>query len=100
MSAAKVPSGIESVRLAEHLINNFDIPKGWVREGTDANEQLEYTQWSVIADLKNRVYYVKTYEDQVLRSIDLMSFDLDAKQMATAPLKSGLASPPLEFAKP
>jgi choloylglycine hydrolase len=101
MSAATVPSGIESVRLAEHLINNFDIPKGWVREGTDAaNEQLEYTQWSAIADIKNRVYYVKTYDDQVLRSIDLMSFDLDAKQTAVAPLKSGLASPALEFAKP
>lgn len=101
ISAERKPSGIESVRLAEHVLNNFDIPRGWIREGTDkATEQLEYTQWSAIADLKNRVYYVKTYDDQVLRSIDLMSFDLDAKQTVTAPLKPAAAAPALEFPKP
>ncbi len=30
LSAAKVPSGSQSVRLAEHIANNFDIPKGWI----------------------------------------------------------------------
>ncbi|WP_051328850.1 linear amide C-N hydrolase [Geminicoccus roseus] len=89
MSVEKQPGGLESVRLAEHILNNFDIPKGWVREKDQADAPLEYTQWSSIADLANRRYYVKTYEDQVLRSIDLTDVDLDADRIVTAPLPSG-----------
>ena len=78
VSAERKPSGVESVRLAEHILNNFDIPVGFVTS-TDGKEPPDYTQWSAIADLKNRHYYVKTYTDQVLRGVDLMSFDLDAE---------------------
>jgi choloylglycine hydrolase len=35
----------------------------------------------------------------VLRGVDLMSFDLDAKAIATAPLKPNLDPPALEFPK-
>ncbi|MEP9378011.1 choloylglycine hydrolase family protein [Aquabacter sp. CN5-332] len=100
VSAEKKPSGIESVRLAEHIANNFDIPVGWIRADKGDNKDLEYTQWTSVADLTNKRYYVKTYDDQVLRSIDLMSFDLDAKSVATAPLKPQMAPPALAFPKP
>jgi choloylglycine hydrolase len=102
LSAQKVPSGVESVRLAEHILNNFDIPRGWIREetGRDSGKSpLENTQWSTIADLANKIYYVKTYEDQVLRAIDLKSFDLDAKALVTAPMKPSVTPPALAFAK-
>jgi len=98
LSAEKKPSGIESVRAAEHILNNFDIPRGWVRPG-DASAW-ELTQWSTIADLVNRRFYVKTYDDQVLRSIDLMSLDLDAKTIVTAPLSPQLEAPALAFPGP
>jgi choloylglycine hydrolase len=97
LSVERKPSGIESVRLAEHIVNNFDIPKGWIKA---AGEPLEYTQWSTVADLTNRVFYVKTYTDPVLRAIDLKSFDLDAKAIVSAELKPGMAAPALSFAKP
>jgi len=97
-SAERVPSGIESVRLAEHIINNFDIPIGFVKP-EDAKESPDYTQWSAIADLKNRIYYVKSYKDQVLRSVDLMSFDLDAKDVVKAPLTPMMEPPALAFPK-
>lgn len=97
MSVEKLPSGDEGVRLAEHVINNFDIPKGWLRTGADANAELEYTQWSSLADLKNRKYYVKTYYDQVLRSIDINSFDLNSKDLKTALLPPQLMSPAVVF---
>lgn len=106
LSAEKKPSGLESVRLAEHILNNFDIPIGWVKDeeqqaGQDAPETvLEYTQWSAVADLTNKKYYVKSYEDPVLRGIDLMAFDLDAKTLRTAPLKPDMAPPALDFPKP
>ncbi len=99
VSAEKKPSGIESVRVAEHIANNFDIPTGWIRDKGD-NSELEYTQWTSVGDLTNKRYYVKTYDDQVLRSIDLMSFDLDAKTIATAPLKPDMTPPALAFPKP
>jgi choloylglycine hydrolase len=99
LSADKKPSGIESVRLAEHILNNFDIPKGWIRHKEEDHVPMEYTQWSTIADLTTRVYYIKTYEDQVLRAIDLKSADLDATSIISAPLKPALASPALPFSK-
>lgn len=100
LSAAPVPSGPESVRLAEHILNNFDIPKGWVRAHGQDSEPLEYTQWSSVADLANLSYYVKTYNDPVLRGIDLKAVDLDAKDIVSVELSSQLTPPALPLAKP
>lgn len=98
-SAKKMPDGPQTVRLAEHILNNFDIPVGFIREDAKGG-QLEYTQWSAVADLKAKRYYVKSYQDQVLRAVDLASFDLDAKTISVAPLKANPTPPPMEFAKP
>lgn len=99
MSVEPVPSGPQSVRLAEHIVNNFDIPKGWVREQDQGDHPLEYTQWSTVADIANRMYYVKTYEDPVLRGIDLNSFDLDAKEIVSVELKPEMMPPALPMPK-
>ena len=47
----------DAVNAASVMLNNFDIPKGLVREGTPEDFHLGYTQWSVIADMSHRVYY-------------------------------------------
>jgi choloylglycine hydrolase len=102
VTAKKVPSGDPSVRLAEHILNNFDIPFGWIQSGRSssaAKPPLESTQWSSIADLATKRYYIKTYADQVLRGADLMSFDLDAKMVRSAVLKPDMTPPMLEFGK-
>ena len=98
-SAKKLPSGEQSVRLAEHILNNFDIPDGLHPAGQGRQTALEYTQWSSIAELTTKRYYVKSYDDQVLRGIDLMSFDLDAKTVASTVLEPNLPPPPLKFDK-
>ncbi|WP_020174016.1 linear amide C-N hydrolase [Methyloferula stellata] len=102
VTAKKMPTGDESVRLAEHILNNFDIPSGFIQSGRSVSTKtpLEFTQWSSIADLSRKRYYVKTYEDQVLRGIDLMNMDLDAKTIQTAVLKPDMPVPMLEFSKP
>jgi choloylglycine hydrolase len=100
MSAQKKPSGDESVRLAEHILNNFDIPVGFIQSGKGEAAELEFTQWSSVADLKNMRYFVKTYQDQVLRGADLMSFDLDAKALVSAPLKPNMTPAAMAFPKP
>lgn len=99
ISVRKLPSGEQSVRLAEHILNDFDIPMGFIQPGKDEQTPMEYTQWSTIADLTTKRYYVKTYEDQVLRGIDLKSFNLDAKTVTSAPLKPNPTPPKLEFGK-
>lgn len=100
LSIEPVAPGAESVRLAEHVVNNFDIPVGWIRPGeAEGKSPLEYTQWSTVADITNTHYYVKSYDDQVLRGIDLKDFDLDAKDIVTAPLKPNMEPPALAFTK-
>ncbi|MBC7202933.1 MAG: linear amide C-N hydrolase, partial [Pusillimonas sp.] len=63
------------------------------------DDPLEYTQWSTVADLSNGMYYVKTYDNQVLRGIDLNSFDLNAKEIVSAPLNSEITPPALPMPK-
>lgn len=98
-SAKQMPDGPQTVRLAEHILNNFDIPTGFVSSAAQKG-QLEFTQWSSVADLRAQVYYIKTYDDQVLRAVDLKSFDLDAKALQISPLRPGTTPPALEFDKP
>lgn len=100
ISAKPLPDAAQKVRLAEHVLNNFDIPLGFIRSTAGDTTPMEFTQWSTIADLKGKSYFVKTYDNQVLRRIDLMSFDLDAKAIRTAPLKPTEAVPALGFQKP
>lgn len=91
LSAKPVPSGTESVRLAEHIANNFDIPKGWIED----QNTFEYTQWTTIADMKNDIYYIKTYDDQVLRSFSFKDFDVAGKDITTVKIGPKLDVPSL-----
>lgn len=93
MTSNPLPSGIRSVRLVEHIMNNFDIPYGTIRDRND--QPMEYTQWTTIADMKNLVYYAKTYNNQRLHSIDFADFDLNAKQPIYAAIPDNLAATPL-----
>ncbi|MBB3808546.1 choloylglycine hydrolase family protein [Pseudochelatococcus contaminans] len=91
LSVQQQPSGPESVRLAEHILNNFDIPKGAVGKG----DEIDYTQWSSIADLDNLTYYVKTYDNQILRAIDLKGFNLDGIELLTTTLTPEVTPTPI-----
>ncbi|XSG81784.1 MAG: linear amide C-N hydrolase [Methyloligella sp. ZOD6] len=82
MSARVQPNTDEGVRMAEHILNNFDIPEGFVREGTTD----EITEWSTIADMTGKRYFFKTEDYQKLRQVDLADFDLDAEKMVEIPI--------------
>ncbi|WP_218831851.1 linear amide C-N hydrolase [Bordetella genomosp. 10] len=94
-SQAAVPAapGLPSVRLAEHILNNFDIPKGWAQDPALQEASIEYTQWSVVADLENRRYYVKSYEDPTLRELDFKQLDPNGKHILLAPLHDAVTPP-------
>ncbi|EJT8386376.1 linear amide C-N hydrolase [Salmonella enterica subsp. enterica serovar Montevideo] len=80
LSAQKVPDGVEGVRLAEHIANNFDMPKGLVQ---DAHMPPEYTQWTAIADTGTDRYYIKTWASPVLHGVGFDSFDVNGTKMMT-----------------
>lgn len=72
-SQAALPSATtrETVLQAFHLLNNFDIPVGAVRDEIGGKTIAEYTLWTAASDLKNLTWSFRTFEDQSIRSIDL-----------------------------
>lgn len=83
----------KEVAIAWHILNNFDIPPGAVQlsssnpYGGGANG-FEDTEWMVVADAKNKVYYVKTYDNPTVQWLDMKKVDLDAKEIKTYSLSS------------
>lgn len=73
----------ENIRLAEHVLHNFDIPLGSVRESNAPNSYMEFTQWSTIADITNKRFYFSTYDHQPLRTIDLKTVNFEKPGVVT-----------------
>lgn len=59
----------EGIILAQHILNAVDIPKGDIRDKSTGYN--DYSQWSVIKDLKNKKLYYRSYDNLSLRCLDL-----------------------------
>ncbi len=94
-----VKDAAEAVNAASRMLNNFDIPKGLVREGTPEDFHLGYTQWSVIGDMTHRVYYYWTMYDRRMRSVDLSKLDFTASKPLAFPLDKVRAEDVLDMSK-
>lgn len=81
-----VKDAAEGVSAASVMLNNFDIPRGLVREGSGDDFHLGYTQWSVIADTRHKVYYYWTMYDRRMRKVDLAKLDFTAPKPSSFPL--------------
>lgn len=75
-TALPANNAAEGVNLATHILNSVDIPLG-VSRAREANGQdsYDYTQWVVIKDLTDKVFYYRTYKDQTFHSVSLKSLD-------------------------
>lgn len=82
---AEKPVPEKAVRALGHMMNNFDRPRGitidppqsggldiesFATEG-DQEYESEYTSWTVLGDLTNNDFYIRTYD-----SINFIKFDL------------------------
>ncbi len=82
-----VKDAAEGVSAASTMLNNFDIPQGLVREGASTEDfHLGYTQWSVIADTRHKVYHYWTMYNRRMRSVDFSKLDFNANKVSTFPL--------------
>jgi choloylglycine hydrolase len=70
-SAMPSDTAAQAVLAAFHILNNFDIPYGAVRDTQGGQVHAEYTTWTSASDLKNLVWYFRTYGDQSIHSVDL-----------------------------
>lgn len=76
-SSFSAQTGQEAVNLAEHIMNNVDIPVGAVQGEKGAKGDLpDKTQWTVFKDLTNKKLYFKSYENTALQVIDFNKLDL------------------------
>ena len=60
-----------ALNLAQHVINNVDIPFGLVREPQANTYVSESTEWVVFKDLTNKIFYYRTYNNMGLNAITL-----------------------------
>ncbi len=91
-SASVLPSatGEDAVLQAFHILNQFDIPKGVARDqekDEHGNIVADYTLWTSASDLKTRRFLIRTYDNSQIRSIDLMSQNLDAGEITVFPIE-------------
>lgn len=64
---------------AQHIINNVDIPLGFVREPQSGKIVNEYTQWTLFKDLTHKTFFYHTYDDSSLRMVTLADVDFSPK---------------------
>lgn len=85
-STSAIPSATaeQTVLQAFHILNQFDIPVGSVREGKNAESTLATT----VKDPTNLKYYFRTFADQTIKVINLKTFDPNATTIKTISMDS------------
>lgn len=63
------------INLAEHIINNVDLPAGYVRSTEQGTTATDTTQWVVFKDITHKTLYYRTYDDMSLRAISMSEID-------------------------
>ncbi len=80
-SAAATPAknANEAIFQVFHILNQFDIPLGLVKDKTGDIIHSEQTQATSAIDPSSLRYYFKTYDNQELKMLDINDFDLNSK---------------------
>ena len=81
--AKKPINSKEGVNLAQHILNTVDIPKGDI---TDNGKTADYTQWAVVKDLKNKIFYFRSYDSLTLKSVDLKKINFNSQKKRSIPI--------------
>ncbi len=76
-SLRPVATGAELERTALHILNNFDIPFGFIRDNDDPTDD-DHTLWSTIANLGDLRYVIRSYDNPVPQAVDLTTVDFTA----------------------
>lgn len=67
-----------------HILNQFDIPLGAVRQKEKGQVATDSTQLTSVKDPSELRYYYKSFDDQTIKWISLTDFNLNAKSIKSA----------------
>ena len=81
VTALPVETSYEAIGEVFHILNNFDIPKGFSREVVEGTIYADYTQLTCARDPQTLKYYYKTYANQTIKVFDLNNFDPNSKDI-------------------
>lgn len=90
LSRTAIPgkTAADAVQQGFHVLSNFDIPLGSIRDKDGKTTLYDTTWYTVAADTKNKQYYFHTHDNRRVRVIDLTKMNLDAKDIVSIPMKS------------
>jgi choloylglycine hydrolase len=93
---AKVPDDMAAVNRAWSMVNTVDIPQGilywrWV------NESPQFTSYSVVGDLQNRIYYFRTWNNYDIRKIALADIDFSKTEFTSDTIYAPADYQPFRF---
>ncbi len=96
---AKVPTDMAAVNRAWSMVNTVDLPQGvlywrWV------SSHPQFTSYAVVGDLRNRVYYFRTYDNYDIRKIDLKKINFATATYRSASLFGTANYKEFKFKKP
>ncbi len=80
-SAVKAENAEEATRTAFHIVNNFDIPKGFARQVANGQTFYDYTSWLTIADLSQKMYYYRSYDNPKFYRVALKNVAFSGKEI-------------------
>jgi len=81
VTALPTETTLEAIKDVFHILNNFDIPKGFSREVVGGKIYADYTQLTCARDPQTLKYYYKTYNNQTVKMFDLNEFDANSKDI-------------------
>jgi choloylglycine hydrolase len=83
----------QQVGTAFRILGQFDLPPGSILlppggafGGAGSSTTYEITEWSIVVDQKNLIYYIQTYENPGLRSLDFKQLPLNGAAIKVMPL--------------
>lgn len=79
------------VNMAVHIINNVDLPSGYIRAIDNGKTATDTTQWVVFKDITHKTFYYRTYNDMTLRAVSMDKIDFSEN---ASRLKMSLSSSP------
>ena len=89
LTVKTVKTAEEGVNLAWHIINNVDIPTG-AACGTEADGSIsmDKTEWVNVSDLKNLVLYFRSYDNHIIRKVDMKKLNTNGSKVMYIPIET------------
>ena len=87
-SALPVTGADAGLNLAMTIIDNADIARGTIRDSSGKEPTYDTTDWSVVADIGNKRYYFRTYDNKDWRYIDVNKALAGATGIMSIPIKT------------